>query len=144
MAAQEYSYDSWLWNHFSVINQTTAQCNRCIQKYRFLNNSLGMKVHLLHEHNIIFDLEEYISWNNDTDLIWQHFSKEDLYLAKCNICDILLFNGHKKSSLWAHLTDIHSETMNEIVNFWTSSHTKNIDAECINRFYANKICHRTD
>jgi len=62
-------------------------------------------MHLYKFHNII-DQGVMLTWNNDNHLIWQHFSKKELFTAECKLCGSLL-SAFSITHLEQHLRCTH-------------------------------------
>jgi len=115
--------------YFTRVNKKSQKCNIC----NIICSSPVAPSHLYRCHNIT-DRVILLQWNNDNDLIWQHFFKEDLFSAKCKFCDKLLKSAYNKRYLNVHLTVIHSEKVaairEDITRTWVSPHFT-FDRECI-------------
>jgi len=106
--------------YFTTVNKY-KKCNICGE----ICSRHYAPAHLYRRHNIT-DQEIIFQWNNDNDLIWQHFSKEDLFNAKCKLCGNLLKGAYVKGNLELHLTRIHDQEINaireDIERTWVSPH----------------------
>jgi len=114
-------FNNWGWKYFTRVNKNSAKCDICnviCSKYR-------AAVHLYRSHNIT-NQEIILQWNNDNHLIWQHFSKKDLFSAECKFCGRLLKSAYEKRCLDAHLRLIHKQEIaairEEITRTWVSPH----------------------
>jgi len=120
MATQTNVEDDWWWKFFTRQNKL-VKCNICntvTKRYRAPS-------HLYRSHDIT-NQEVILQWNNDNHLIWQHFSKKDLFSAECNFCGRLFKSAYEKGNLETHLRFIHTQEIaairEEITRTWVSSH----------------------
>jgi len=98
-----------VWMYFTRLNNISVKCKICnviYVKYR-------APVHLYRSHNIT-DQRIISQWNNDNHLIWEHFSKKDLFSAECKYCGKLLKSAYSKQSLNAHLRVVHKQKIDAI------------------------------
>jgi len=147
MATQENIHYNCLQKYFSRFNNFTKKCNIC-SKLCSENYAL---MHLYKFHDII-DEEALLKWNNDNDVIWQYFSKKELFIAKCKFCGNSL-TAYNKKNLQQHLkSQMHSQLIaskrEEISRSWVSPHFKfgldNYDIYCIHCEYSFIIFDRVD
>jgi len=122
-------------NYFTRMNKSEI-CNFC----NVICSNRYAPVHLYRYHNII-DQEVIFQWINDNDLIWQHFSKEDLFVAKCKLCGYFFMTAYEKSNLDKHLIKIHKQEIaairEEITRAWVSPHYTFNDIYKINCMYCD-------
>jgi len=120
MATQTNVQNNWWWKYFTRQNKFVT-CNIC----NAISSRQRAPAHLYRSHNIT-DQEVILQWNNDNHLIWQHFSKKDLFSAECNFCGILFKSAYDKGSLDAHLRLVHSQEIaairENITRTWVSPH----------------------
>jgi len=121
MATKTNIQNNWLWKYFNSSNDLSLKCTIC-------NESCSRPwapAHLYRSHNII-DREVILKWNTDDHLIWQHFSKKDLFIAECKLCGYLLSSAYQKKGLEQHMIRKHSQLITaireEITRTWVSSH----------------------
>jgi len=123
------------------------KCNICNE----VCSRSSAPVHLYKLHNIT-DQKVISQWNNDNNLIWQYFSKKDLFTAECKFCGSLL-TVHHNSILRKHLkSQFHSAKVaairEEITRIWVSSHftfdMDNCNTNCIHCDYSVKISDGVD
>jgi len=127
--------------YFTRVNRF-LECNIC----NIIYSRYHCPIHLYISHNII-DQKVILQWNNDNHLIWQHFSKTDLFCAKCKICGNLINSAYHKQNLDIHLRVVHKQEIaairEKITRSWVSSHFtfvhKNQKINCIHCFYSGKI-----
>jgi len=141
MATQTNIQNNWWWKYFTRRN-SAATCNIC--------NAICSKqyapVHLYKSHNIT-DQKTISQWNNDNHLIWQHFSKKELFSAECKFCGRLLKSAYNKWYLDQHLRLVHLQEIaairEEITRTWVSPHftfdLHRCDTKCIICGYSFKI-----
>jgi len=119
MATQTNIENNWE-NYFTRVNRS-FKCNIC----NAVCSRRRGPVHLYRSHNIT-DQEVILQWNNDNHLIWQHFSKRDLFSAECKFCGKLIYSAYYKQNLDLHLRLIHSQEIatiqDEIIRAWVSPH----------------------
>jgi len=140
MAAQ-----SWLWKYFNKLSKSKIQCNICNEIYSNTNLQL-LSAHLYRSHNII-NQKSLLKWNNDNHLIWQYFSKKDLFTAECKLCGYLFKSAYNKKNLEIHMIRKHSQLIvairEEITCTWVSPHftfdTNDCSTNCIHCDYNIKI-----
>jgi len=147
MATQtNIQYKSWR-SYFTRSNSNYVKCNICDADNIVMYCSRRFApVHLYRSHNIT-DQKSISQWNSDNDLIWQHFSKEELFTAKCKFCSKLLRGAYDKNFLDKHLRKVHSQEIaaiqEEITRTWVSAHfTFDLDncyISCIHCIYCVKI-----
>jgi len=120
MATQPNVRNNWLWKYFTKQDRF-RKCNIC----KAICSEIFAPAHLYRSHKIT-DQSVILKWNNDNHLIWQHFSKKDLFIAECKICGRLLKSAYDKRILDAHLRIFHSQEIaairEEITRTWVSSH----------------------
>jgi len=103
-------------------------------------------IHLYTYHNII-DQGSIFKWNNDNHLIWQHFTKKDVFNAECKHCGTLFKTAYNKRYLDRHLRAVHSQKIaaiqEEITRTWISPHftfdLDNCNISCMHCSYSVKI-----
>jgi len=144
MATQtNMQYKCWK-KYFTRLNRHSVKCNICnADNIVICCSRKYAPVHLYRTHNII-DEKVILQWNNDNYFIWQYFSKEDKFTAKCKFCSKLLLGAYEKSCLETHLKLIHlQEIQEEIKRTWVSAHftfdLDNCDISCIHCTYCVKI-----
>jgi len=121
-----------VWMYFTTVNKNNVQCDIC--------NAICIRhhapIHLYRSHNITD--QRIISQWNDNHLIWQHFSRKDLFSAECKYCGKLLKSAYDKQNLDAHLRVFHKhEIREEITRTWVSPHFT-FDHKCkINCMYCD-------
>jgi len=84
--------NNWL-NYFTRVNRS--------EKCKFCDETCSRDyapAHLYRRHNIT-DQEVILHWNNNNDLIWQHFFKKNLFCAECKHCGMLLTSAYHKKNL---------------------------------------------
>jgi len=128
--------------YFTRVNKYSAKCDTC----NVICSRLHAPVHLYRSHNIT---EQGIisQWNNDNHLIWQHFSKKDLFSAECKFCGKLLKSAYDKRNLGTHLRLAHKQEIavirEEITRTWVSPHFTfdlyNCKINCMHCEYSGKI-----
>jgi len=139
--ARTNNQNNWK-NYITRVNNRFAKCNICNEtcaRHRSL-------LHLHKSHNITHK-KVILHWNNDNHLIWQHFSKKDLFCAKCKYCGVLLKSAYSKSNLDVHLRLQHKKEIaairEKITRTWVSSHftfdLHNCRAKCTHCVYSAKI-----
>jgi len=111
------------WDYFSTVkNSDSIRCNICQQIY----SKPFAPVHLYRSHHKS-EQNVILKWNNDDHPIWQHFSKRDLFVAKCNYCDAIFSSAYTKHGLHYHLRAFHQpkivEIQTEITRTWMSSYS---------------------
>jgi len=132
---------NWIWHHYTKFQNRRVQCNICHKNYAGNNlNALG--AHLFYAHQICFD-KEINKQNNESDLIYQYFTKEGKYASKCKICNSSLTYGFQVNYLKLHMKRKHPliivKIQNKFKHSWVSEHfvlnTSNDKIQC-------KICCR--
>jgi len=110
-----------IWKYFTRVNSYSVKCDIC----NVICSKSRAPVHLYRFHNIT-DQEIISQWNNNNHLIWQHFSKKDLFSAECKFCRTLFKIGFNKGNLDRHLRIIHEQQIaairEEITRSWVSPH----------------------
>jgi len=145
-------YTCWQ-NYFTCrLDSRSVKCNICDANDIVMCCSREYApVHLYRTHNMINE-EIIFQWNSDNDIIWQYFSKEDLFTAKCKFCRQLLNGAYKKKNLERHLKSVHSQEIaamqEEITRTWVSPHftfdLDNCDIKCIHCNYSGKMYYGVD
>jgi len=121
-------------DYFTKVNYQSHKCNIC----SIICSWQHAPIHL-HRCHKITDQVVLLKWNDDNDLIWQHFFKEDLFSAECKFCGKLLKSAYSKRKLDTHLRAVHSQEVaairEDITRTWVSPHFT-FDHECkINCMY---------
>ncbi|XP_028048218.1 uncharacterized protein LOC114254940 [Monomorium pharaonis] len=103
----------WIWQycnklHSSYNKSRKRECNIC---HKVCHNNKDMKVHLYRYHEI-YNNEDVIDRSN---LIWQYYTEEMKYTARCKICDKLLSGGYRKYNLEDHLIRRHLPTITKAI-----------------------------
>jgi len=136
------TFNNWWWKYVTRVNSYSVKCDIC----NAISSKQHVPVHLYRFHNIT-DQEVFLQWNSDTHLIWQHFSKKDLFIAECKFCGNLLKSAYDKRKLDQHLRIVHSQEIaairEEITRIWVSPHFTfdlyNCDTNCMYCNYSSKI-----
>ncbi|TGZ53595.1 hypothetical protein DBV15_05124 [Temnothorax longispinosus] len=102
----------------------TSCDNTIIWKY-------SAKQHLLRVHNM-YEEEEERTWRNDTYSLWQHFSREENFWARCEFCDRPIF-AYKRHYLMSHLKKCNKNALakirEDIVCSWLSQYFEFTDRD---------------
>jgi len=142
MATQTNIQYNCMQKYFSKFNHFTVKCNICSE---FCSYTYAL-MHLYRNHDII-DQKAMLKWNNDDDLIWQYFSKIELFIAECKLCGYLL-TAYIKNNLQQHLkSQYHLQLVaakrKRITRTWVSQHVTfdldNCDIYCMHCMYSVKI-----
>ncbi|XP_011870777.1 PREDICTED: uncharacterized protein LOC105563638 [Vollenhovia emeryi] len=115
----------WLWNHYTKLS-TRAECKICRKTFDAYRGLYPLKAHLSYKHEIQNGEENY-QWKSkvETRLIWEYFSKEDRYSARCNKCSGILAHAYKTSVLEKHLlthSEIEASLRETITGTWLSKY----------------------
>jgi len=110
-----------LWKHFTRVNNYSVKCDICHVIY----TRTWARAHLYKSHNIT-DQGMISQWNNHNHIIFQHFSKKDLFRVECKYCGKLLKSAYIKWNLDAHLRLVHKQEIaairEKITRSWVSPH----------------------
>jgi len=139
MATQTNIQNNW-WKYFTKVNQNSVKCDIC----NTICGRVRAPVHLYRSHNIT-DPKVISEWN-DNHIIWQHFTKKDLFIAECKFCGKLFTSAYEKWNLDEHLRLVHSQEIaairEEITRTWVSPHftfDKNCKINCMHCHYSSKV-----
>jgi len=134
-------FTNWWWKYVTRVNYLSVKCDICNK----ICSRKYVPVHLYRFHDIT-DQEVILEWNNDNHIIWQHFTKTDLFSAKCKFCGRLLKSAYEKRRLDTHLRSIHKQEIaairEEITRTWVSPHftfDHKCNIKCIHCSYSDNI-----
>ncbi|XP_011631806.1 uncharacterized protein LOC105423664 [Pogonomyrmex barbatus] len=103
---------SWAWQHYTSISKSEIKCNHCNKIYKGLHITSNRKQHLYNFHKISNN-NEWKNFKTTHNLVWQYFTKEEGYTAKCTICNQLIKSASHVTCLKSHLTSKHKQ---EVIN----------------------------
>jgi len=128
--SQKSSRMYWEWKYISKEKARRLKCNFCSKT---LYSLLRAKVHLFQAHGINEDEFEV----NRSNLLWQYFTEEVKYSAKCKICNRVLILGYWELRLRHHLEALHPLILNELVHTISTSLYSHFEVD--SKLY-NAIC----
>ncbi|KAL6256244.1 hypothetical protein P5V15_012360 [Pogonomyrmex californicus] len=115
---------SEIWTYYNKISNKEIQCKYCNKIYKRSRISLHLKKHLL-THGITFYVMEYLKNRQNNMYMWQYYTLEENYNAKCIICNKLIRNI-ENYKLKSHIIIQHQEEITKIqktiTDVWLSQH----------------------